>query len=424
MLPNKKTEIVNGVKWDYLLVYLIIATSAIPFFYLYIEFKIINLIVVLIVFLLRGKTIDKSIFIYIFLTLVIFLGQYLTFGIFTFTDYLSIIIRILIAYFTIKTVSFRFFNTYRNLIYLFAIISFFFYLPSVIIPGFSDFFISKISPFLNPPFQNPLKSRFTQQIILFNFTEIDELRNSGPLWEPGTFGGFLVIAIIINTIMNGSLFEKKNIVMIIALLSTFSTTNYIALFLFIMIYFIFIEKKLNAFIIVLPLLAIFIAIYFEADFLQKKINSQINDTNMYYKSGMVGNRFVSAKVDIEDFLKYPIFGKGISKEINKQVNSKFEGHRSNGLATYLANFGIIFFLFYFFNLYKSFFRLCSLYGYKKYLNYGIFSILMISGFSEEYYNFPFFYALTMLHLIIPKNILTHLEFKNKTKSQVLVSEYQ
>ena len=76
---------------------------------------------------------------------------------------------------------------------------------------------------------------------------------------------------------------KKNIVMIIALLTTFSTTNYIAFFLFIMIYFIFIKKTVNSFVIVLPLVAIFSIIFFEVGFLQNKIISQLNEVDKYYK---------------------------------------------------------------------------------------------------------------------------------------------
>ena len=44
---------INNIKWDYLLMFLLIANSAIPFFYLYIEFKVINFIIVCIVFLLK-----------------------------------------------------------------------------------------------------------------------------------------------------------------------------------------------------------------------------------------------------------------------------------------------------------------------------------------------------------------------------------
>ena len=240
------------------------------------------------------------------------------------------------------------------------------------------------------------------------------VRNSGPFWEPGTFGGFLIIGIIINTVMKGNIIEKKNIVMIIALLTTLSTTNYIAFFLFILIYFIFIEKKTNPALVIIPLLAIFVALFFEVGFLHNKIFSQINEINMYYKAGKVGNRFVSAYVDLQEFVKHPIFGQGRG-EITKQSYSRFEGYRTNGIITYLADFGLMFFLFYFSNLYISFYRFCSLYGYKKYLSMAVLFLLMMIGFSEEYYNFPFFYALTMLHLAIPRDFLNYFQVNGISK---------
>lgn len=407
---NRSERIIFNIGWDYLLVFLLIANSAIPFFYLYIEFKVINLIIVCIIFFLRNKSVEKFILLYILVFTAISIGQFYTFHLFLYKDFLSVIIRILIAYLTIRTVSLRFFPTFRNLIYVFAIISLFFYLPSILVPGFSDFITSKISPLFNPPFEDILKQKFNNQIIIYNFADIQSFRNAGPFWEAATFGGFLIIAIIINTTMTRNLFEKKNLVMIIALITTLSTTSYIAFFLLIMIYFITIQKKTNSFIIVLPSLAIFLLLFVELGFMKNKIVSQIGETDKYYQEGAVGNRFVSALVDINDFLKYPLFGKGRGN-VNVSIYSRFERHRSNGLVYYLANFGIVFFLFYFSNLYLSFFRFCLLYGHTRTLSYALFFLLILIGFSEDYYNHPFFYALTMLHLTIPSKLLKYLELK-------------
>jgi hypothetical protein len=421
MIVNQRPNGIENIKWDYLLVCLLLANSGIPFFYLNIEFKIINFIIVCIVFFFRNKTVEKYIFIYIFMFTIIYIGQCYTFNSFIYQDYLSVIIRILIAYLTIRTVSLRFFSTYINLIYVFAIISFFFYLPAIIVPGITNIFASKISPFFHPLFNYVHKYMANNQVIIFNFNEIGDLRNSGPFWEPTTFGGFLLIAIIINTVMSGLLIVKKNIIMMIALLTTLSTTIYIAFFLFIMIYFVFINKTINAIVTIIPLFAVFLIIFFEAGFLQNKIKSQINETDKYYHRGQVENRFVSALVDINDFLKYPVFGKG-NGEIGEKLNSRFNEHRSNGLATYLAEFGLIFFLFYFLNLYLSLNRFCSLYENNKHLSYLLFFILILIGFSEQYYNLPFFYALTLLHVTIPSRLLKYLEFKKVNDGLLLSSQ--
>ena len=425
-IESIKTRLLSRVniktKWDYFLVYLIFANSAVPFFYPYIEFKVINLLVLLLFFIIRNKNLDKFLFIYLFFFMIVIVGQFYTFNIFSTKDYLTILIRIFIAYLTIKIVSIRFFHIFRNIIFVFAIISLFFYLPAISIPGFTEFFGSKISPYLMPPFNDVLKNQFSNQIIVFNFNQIDLFRNSGPCWEPGTFGGYLIIAIVINTIITGCIFEKKNIIMMIALLTTLSTTNYIAFFIFILIYLIFIQKKINSLIFVLPLAAIFITLFFEISFLQDKINSQVNNINEYYYSGKIGNRFVSAAVDIQYFLKYPIWGKGRS-EISNKLHSRFEDYRTNGLATYLADFGLIFFLFYFFCMYLSISRFCSIYNLSKYLSFALLFILLLIGFSEEYYNFPFFYALTMFHLAIPSQLIRYLKFK-KRKQNIKLGFYK
>lgn len=58
------------------------------------------------------------------------------------------------------------------------------------------------------------------------------LRNSGIFHEPGAFSLYLMLAIIINTFNTRNTLDKKNIILAIILLTTFSTTGYILLILF------------------------------------------------------------------------------------------------------------------------------------------------------------------------------------------------
>jgi hypothetical protein len=209
--------------------------------------------------------------------------------------------------------------------------------------------------------------------------------------------------------INRKLVDKKNIVMTLALITTLSTTSYIALFIIVVIYSIYINKKINPFALILPSLIVFTILFLQVEFLQNKIITQLNETEFYYNRGLVGNRFVSALVDLNDFIKYPLFGKGYG-ELSSQLQTEFTRNRSNGVSSHLANFGIIFFLFYFINMYISLLRFSILYDYNKTLSYFLLGLIIILGFSEQYFNHPFFYALTMLHLTIPLKMLIYLKW--------------
>lgn len=66
------------------------------------------------------------------------------------------------------------------------------------------------------------------------------LRNCGPFWEPGAYQGFLNLALLINILFNerSKYSWLKNVVFIVAIITTYSTGGYITLFL-VLLYFIF-----------------------------------------------------------------------------------------------------------------------------------------------------------------------------------------
>ena len=64
-------------------------------------------------------------------------------------------------------------------------------------------------------------------------------RNCGFTWEPGGFACFLILAIIINLASNKFKIRNKSLmILILSLITTFSTTGYMA-FAFIMIWYLF-----------------------------------------------------------------------------------------------------------------------------------------------------------------------------------------
>ena len=147
--------------------------------------------------------------------------------------------RLFVAFFVVTLCEKKFTDIYSNVIYGLCIISIIFYIPSVTSSGFLSFMTGRICPMFKPPFTEV--SEFYERsptIIIYNFHEVlAEFRNSGPFWEPGAFAIFIIIALIFNLINDKTLWSKKNIVLSITLLTTLSTTGFIAFFVLIMAYY-------------------------------------------------------------------------------------------------------------------------------------------------------------------------------------------
>ena len=105
-----------------------------------------------------------------------------------------------------------------------TVLSFFFYALQLV-AGESMYAFGKS---LNLPSSNLIPG-YTN-FILFSFTKgYHDYRNSGFVWEPGSFGCFLVIALMLNLFLNKFKFDKKSIILAIAVITTFSTTSYLGL---------------------------------------------------------------------------------------------------------------------------------------------------------------------------------------------------
>lgn len=398
----EKNENKGKVFLDYLLVYLLVAMTGIDFFYrTKMAFFIPLLFFTAFIFFYRGLKLHKFIAYFVLIFIVVQILQMLKFYYLPLSTYIGLHIRILYAYFTICIVGERFFKYYINIIVYSTLISLFFYIPSYI-PGFEAFLIHKVAPL----FENPLVNYDTHytiapSIIIYTMNTEGEgmealLRNSGPFWEPGAFAGFLVIALIFNTIMEKSLYSKNNKILLLGLLTTFSSTGIIVI-MFIIISYIMTNTSFSVKAILIPfMIAGAIYAFFSLDFLGDKITGKMNIEEATYN-----NRFVSAYLDFKDTLENPLLGLGRSAKTRfKGVTDELATHRNNGVTAFLVYYGFIIFAFYFSLIYYTFFRMCKKYKYSvKFALYGLIMVFLI-GFSEGFFTRPLFWGLTMMHLLI------------------------
>ena len=223
------------------------------------------------------------------------------------------------------------------------------------------------------------------------------VRNAGCSWEPGRFAIMLVLAILVNLARKGITFYKnKNIIiLLLALVSTFSTTGYsIAILLYSIFWFdkLNLRKIITFFFIVLP----FTIFLFSFDFMGEKIQDRANFEEQtkermiqinYYEETK-GNeyiasldRFESAYFEWMNFLQDPLLGYGRNWDNSwfRQTLTK-NMTLTGGFVKIFSQNGIFIGLFLYILLFYS-----SIIAGQTYLNRHKFALAMVLLFSSISY---------------------------------------
>lgn len=389
---------------NYTLIYLLIAFSGVPFFYrAHIVMMIAFLAVPATVFILRKRKVDRFFVYYLVFVLVVQMGQMLKFYELPAKTFLGMHARLLFAYLTIRAVGKQTPNYYINILIFSVFTSLVFYLASY--NGTLERFMeNSVAPLFDNPFVEEAGYKYWPNVILYTFNPKGEglvwlKRNSGPFWEPGAFSGFLMVALLFNIIITGKLNNKKNRILILGVVSTFSTSGLLVLACVIIFYLILNRDRGTKFVLVPVVLAVGVFGFFSFDFMGNKVISTMNYTDQTYNT-----RFKSAMIDLKDFAKHPFFGMGRSQ------TTRYEGqkdaramHRNNGVSNQLVMYGGIAFILYFYLVYLSFYRMCTAYGVnKKMALFAVITILLI-GFSQIYFTKVFFISLTMMSVLFAGN---------------------
>ncbi len=397
----------NRIKWfQYLLLTTLIAITGFDYFFLRKGYLVSLFIISGGYFIYKRFRFDKFIVIFIAIVILSQFLQFLIFNYYVLTVGISIFMRILVAYFIVKILGKRFIDYYIQIIYVFSIISLFFYTFYIIDSSLVSILVNNIPESLSIYGHNV-------NIIIHNFWMYNSVppRNSGPFWEPGLFQAFINIALFWNLLKVKTLMTKKNIIFSLALFSTMSTTGYLIYFMIISVYFALIIRKRFLGWALFPLfLVVIVFVSKDISFLSQKIEHQLANSNIRNTRKNVmrhGNRFGVALRDLGNFIEYPIVGRGrfartkFSQPID--INNSNTFHQSNGLTNLLVTYGLILFILYFTLLHMSFKSAIEYYGGNRTAAIFFLLLIMASSFSELILEKSFFIALTMLVVSYGKN---------------------
>jgi len=402
----------------------LIATSGFPFFFGD-PYLVFLFLFALLIFLKRNLKVEPVIFIYLIIISYILVGQTIYFKYISIVTTLGLYIRILIAYLIIRILNLDFINYFIRQIYTFTIISFVFYGVMLLFPPAELFLIQKIAPLFDFYFyETTTLYKSSPQIIIYCFNTgrgafYNFIRNSGPFWEASAFSGFLILALTLNLMQGEKIFQKTNVVFIIAVITTFSTTGYIALPLLLTLHFLS-NSKLRYKMFLVPLV-VFLGFYFffQLDFMENKIQQELRMLGRGDYEYQSRTRLISAMVDFEDIKEYPFFGRGRNVNTRFDYSDEILRHRNNGVTGYFVEFGIIGGLLLFLLILNSYKSIVKVGGTSKVFAYYSFFVLILIGMSQQYFVKPLFMALPFIFINYKiRGILNGSLIKANSTSQV------
>lgn len=236
-------------------------------------------------------------------------------------------------------------------------------------------------------------------ILIYNHVEgnLDydgTIRNSGMFWEPGAFQGYinLVPLMFINELKQLWKQERRScIILLLALITTFSTTGYLVLMF--IIGSAFIKETKNVVLKVFVGAAIVAGVIYSVtslDFLGEKMQGQFENAAMLESGDFSWSRFGAAVVDSYEIARSPITGNGFMMEARYPKLGDLMSGSGNGFTGAVNAFGIIAILFYIMNLYI---RAPGISKIDKYI-FTIAIVLLLQG--EFFLSYPLFWGLLFI----------------------------
>ena len=328
-------------------------------------FQIVVLLYLSVLFALKKLRVDNEIIIFFFvwcsingLALLLNRGDD-----FKLISFLSVSARMLFPYLMLKIVGRDFFKGLFDYWFILCLMGLPFYIIELVTPDF----VQSLAPKLNFITQQEQTERggFYLFFYMHNYyassfyTSI--ARNSGFLWEPGAYAVVLVFMIVYNNIANEYKINWKTIVLTVCLLTTLSTSGYLALFF---IFVISLYQNNNIFLrykAILPVVVIIVGIaatvfYFSADFMSNKIDRYIEQGTKSYQWSFGDNKAVRvsrigiAIIALENAVRDP-WGNGIVTS-DYVIDQYHNAVGPNSLATILFHWGWIGLVGLFYSLYN------------------------------------------------------------------------
>lgn len=358
---------------------------------------------------------DKSFYMLAIAFIIYFLALTVKFGELH-PRFLSIyLISFWITYVTITKLRYRVFVFFEEIMYYLCAFSLFFWGLYQLIPEQFTNFMDSIA------FSEPSTKSVKANIILytindiavvpdyvFNFGSINLIRNPGFCWEPGAFASFICIALYIHfiKIKFNKMINKRFLVYLLSLITTFSTTGY-GIFIILIMFYAY-NQLVKYKVIYLVIFSIITPYIISLSFMSDKVidlykqddSSELIDNSIKYDVNYAPQRITSFVIDFKDFLNNPILGYG--GHIEEAWTAKLGADIStiSGIGKVFARFGLVGVIFFFVMLIRSSKLQSQIFGFK---GWGFpFLIIIMISISYSFIEYPLLMCFWMVALFYPK----------------------
>ena len=247
-----------------------------------------------------------------------------------------------------------------------------------------------------------LEKNLDSYFLYTSKTDIDRNQNSGMFWEPGAFAGIITLGLLLNFNNFRQLLRSERYkfsLIVLALITTQSTTGYIVGF-FITIFYVLYNKNVFLAALFFPLLIISgMYIYNANDFLKFKIERQFKKSTEQSVGEFSNSRFGSLIFDWHYIEKHPLVGNGFNNKtryadhqslFSNQEDDKDVIASGNGFSHYLASMGLVFMLTYFLYIIRASKKVSKRFT----LLFSLVIFFNLQG--EQWLNYPLYLGLPFL----------------------------
>lgn len=379
----------SRISIEYILVFLLISISGNPFFNTD-QFLIFTFLLSLSVFIYRKKKFTYSSVTFFSLFVLVTILQAIKFDYFPILTYGGIYLKVFIAYLIVKILNFKFITVYVKVFYFISLISLMCYGLTNILPGTLSSFLINTSP-------DSLYPRYSFY-GLYTLIETFEYRNCGPFWEAGAFSGYLIMTLVFNYFGHYKKRKRIHFVLLISLITTFSSTGYLCAFIFYFLtnYKIIKSLFLKTIIFFLFLIGGYFAIS-SISFLGPKIQNEISKFKNTSDLNSDSSRLFSLVKDFDDIKGHALIGRGF--HASTRFKFKIENQiRTFGLSDIAVKLGLPFFIYMMFLAYSSFKSYLSFNGINSnIITISVFVTFFLTLFSQAYFNYSLFWCFLFLN---------------------------
>lgn len=330
----------------------------------------------------------------------ILMAQCIDFSFYPFVTMAGFFVRLFIGYALIRLVK-NFPQTFVQVMVKLALLSFVFYVPYVLLgaAGISvEGIIFRVAEALGTV------GGGRRPVFLHTFLGGFVPRNSGMFWEPGAFQGYLILGLIFLAFIKKHIPRKQYVrslvILIAAVLTTLSTTGYIALVLIPLLHYDWSAAERNktvfrilvGFYCLLPIIiGGSIYAYKTLPFLGEKIDAQLEALDQRegrWHRGRIG----SIVFDWEYIQQRPLTGWGLHSSTRYALHPWMESSEGmgNGFSDFVAKFGILGFSTWFICVYRGFRQIS---GGNSHASILICGIILLELQGEAFLGFPIFLGL-------------------------------